>query len=49
VLVAKKLGILNFTAAAGLAPGEVVLHYLIASTDPQDAVARRGEELSKKR
>lgn len=44
-----KLGILNFTAAAGIAPGEVVIHYLVASVDPQDAVARRGEELSRKR
>lgn len=44
-----KLGILNLTAAAKVAPAECFLPYLVAAADPDDAVARRGEELSKKR
>ena len=44
-----KLGILNLSAAAELAPQECMLLYLVAAADPDDAVARRGEELSKKR
>ena len=44
-----KLGILNFSAAAELAPQECMLLYLVAAADPDDAVAKRGEELSKKR
>ena len=35
-----KLGILNFTAAAGLEPGAALLLYLIAAADPQDPVSR---------
>ena len=49
VLTRRKLGVLNFTAAAGVAPREVLLHYLVAAADPQDAVSRRGEELLAKR
>ncbi|KAK9810293.1 hypothetical protein WJX72_008148 [[Myrmecia] bisecta] len=49
VLVNRKLGILNFTAAAGLPPADVVLHYLVAATDSADAVSRRGDELLRKR
>lgn len=44
-----KSGILNFTAAAKIAPAEVILLYLVAAADPDDAIARRGEELLKKR
>ncbi|CAK0785632.1 hypothetical protein CVIRNUC_008843 [Coccomyxa viridis] len=44
-----KLGILNLSAAAELAPRECMLLYLVAAADPDDAIARRGEELSKKR
>jgi hypothetical protein len=44
-----KSGILNFTVAAKVAPAEVILLYLVAAADPDDAVARRGEELLKKR
>ena len=44
-----KYGILNFTAASRIAPGECILLYLVAAADPDDAVARRGEELLKKR
>ncbi|KAL3147888.1 hypothetical protein ABBQ32_002606 [Trebouxia sp. C0010 RCD-2024] len=49
VLQKRKLGILNFTAAAGMDPNEALLLYLIAAADPQDAVSRRGEELLRKR
>ncbi|DBB07277.1 TPA: hypothetical protein ACH3X3_008782 [Trebouxia sp. C0006] len=49
VLQKRKLGILNFTAAAGLEPGAALLLYLIAAADPQDPVSRRGEELLRKR
>jgi Proteasome stabiliser len=48
-LTSRKLGILNFVAAAGVAPTEVLLHYLVAACDPTEAVARRGEELMRKR
>ena len=44
----RKLGILNFIGAAGLPPGQVLLLYMAAASNPQDAVARRGEELQKK-
>ena len=44
-----KLGLLNLSAAAELAPRECMLLYVVAAADPDDAVARRGEELSKKR
>lgn len=40
VLQKRKLGILNFTAAAGLDPGAALLLYLIAAADPQDSVSR---------
>ena len=40
VLQKRKLGILNFTAAAGLEPGAALLLYLIAAADPQDPVSR---------
>ena len=36
----RKLGILNFTAAAGMDPNEALLLYLIAAADPQDPVSR---------
>jgi proteasome component ECM29 len=48
-LIKRKLGFLNFTAAAGLPPSDVVLHYLAAATDPFEAVSRRADELLKKR
>jgi hypothetical protein len=40
VLQKRKLGILNFTAAAGLEPGAALLLYLIAAAEPQDSVSR---------
>jgi proteasome component ECM29 len=49
LLTRRKLGVLNFSAAAGLAPREVFLHYVVAAADPQDAVSRRAEELLGKR
>ena len=36
----RKLGFLNFTQAAGMEPQLVVVHYLVAAVDPQDAVSR---------
>ena len=36
----RKLGILNFTAAAGMDPNEALLLYLVAAADPQDPVSR---------
>lgn len=48
-LINRKLGFLNFTAAAGLPPSDVVLHYLAAATDPFEPVSRRADELLKKR
>lgn len=48
----QRLGLLNFTAAAGIAPHEVVRHYLVAACDSADAagrVGRRGDELLRKR
>ena len=48
-LAQMKLGILNFTAVTQVAPAECILLYLVAAADPDDAVARRGEELLKKR
>ncbi|KAK9863656.1 hypothetical protein WJX84_005457 [Apatococcus fuscideae] len=47
-VLARKLGVLNFIGAAGLPPGECLLLYVAAASNPQDAVARRGEELQKK-
>ncbi len=47
-VLAKKMGLLNFIGAAGLPPAEVLLLYSAAAANPQDAVARRGEELQKK-
>ena len=44
-----KLGILNFTTAADLSPGDAVIHYLIAACDPNDAISRLGDELIRKR
>jgi len=49
VMARRKCGILNFTKAAQLDVGLVVLHYLAAASDPNDAVARLGEDLLKKR
>ncbi|GAB4815511.1 hypothetical protein N2152v2_002557 [Parachlorella kessleri] len=49
VLARRKLGLLNFSAAAGLDPSELLLVYLAASCDPQEQVSKRGEELLKKR
>jgi len=43
----QKLGVLNFTAAAGVKPSQVLALYLAASCDPSDAVSRRGDELLK--
>ena len=48
-LARRKCGILNFTKAAQLEVGSVLLHYLAAASDPSDAVSRLGEELLKKR
>jgi len=51
-LTAQRLALLNFTAAAGVAPGEVLLHYIVAAVDSADAagrVATRGESLLRKR
>jgi proteasome component ECM29 len=48
-LQARKLGVLNFTAMAGIAPAEVLAIYLAAASDPTDAVQKRGDELLKKR
>lgn len=51
-LTAQRLALLNFTAAAGVAPGEVLLHYIVAAADSADAagrVAARGESLLRKR
>lgn len=45
----RKLGILNFTAAADLQPEAVVALYVAAACDPADSVSRRGEELLKKK
>ena len=49
VLARRKCGILNFTKAAQLEVGQTLLHYLAAAADPNDAVARLGEDLLKKR
>ena len=48
-LQARKLGLLNFTAAAGLAPADALPLYLAGAADPGEAVARRAEELLRKR
>ena len=40
VMQKRKLGILNFTAAAGMDPNEALLLYLVAAADPQDPVSR---------
>lgn len=48
-LQARKLGLLNFTAAAGLAPADALPLYLAAAADPGEALARRAEELLRKR
>ena len=45
----QKLGFLNFSAAAGMDPAELLLAYLAAACDPNDQVSRRGDELLKKR
>ncbi|EFN52702.1 hypothetical protein CHLNCDRAFT_138705 [Chlorella variabilis] len=50
VLVRQKLGFLNFSAAAGMDPTEVLQVYLAAACDPNEqVVSRRGDELLKKR
>ena len=49
VLARRKCGILNFTKAAQLEVDRMLLHYLAAVSDPNDAVARLGDELLKKR
>jgi len=49
ILQARKLGVLNFTAMAGIAPAEVLSIYLAAASDPTDPVQKRGDELLKKR
>ena len=38
VLARRKLGLLNFSAAAGMDPSELLLVYLAASCDPQEQV-----------
>ena len=48
-LQARKLGLLYFTAAAGLAPADCLPLYLAAAADPTEPVARRAEELLRKR
>ncbi len=48
-LEARKLGLLNFTAAAGLAPADALPLYLVGAADPGEAVGRRAEELLRKR
>ncbi len=48
-LEARKLGVLNFTAAAGLAPADALPLYLAGAADPREAVSRRAEELLRKR
>jgi proteasome component ECM29 len=48
-LQARKLGVLNFTAMAGILPAEVLSTYLAAASDPTDPVQKRGDELLKKR
>lgn len=48
-LQARKLGILNFTALAAISPAEVLPLYLAAASDPSEGIARRGDELLKKR
>ena len=40
VLQKRKIGLLNFTAAAGIELDAVLLLYLIAAADPQDPVSR---------
>jgi proteasome component ECM29 len=49
ILQSRKLGVLNFTAMAGIAPAEVLALYLAAASDPSDPILRRGDELLKKR
>ncbi len=49
ILQARKLGVLNFTAMAGIAPAEVLAIYLAAASDSTDPVLKRGDELLKKR
>ena len=44
-----KLGFLTFTEAADMDASHVLQHYLVAAADPQDPVARRGDELLRKR
>lgn len=45
----RKLAVLNLTAGAELAPDDVMLHYLVGACDPHEIVARRAEELLRKR
>jgi hypothetical protein len=49
VLARRKCGILNFTKAAQIEVGEVLLHYLAAAADSNEAVSRLGDVLLKKR
>jgi proteasome component ECM29 len=48
-LRARKLGALELTVAAGAPPAECLSLYLAAAADPHEAVARRGEDLAKRR
>jgi len=48
-LQTQKLGVLNFTALAGVRPEECLQLYLAAACDPGEQVQRRGDELVKKR
>eukprot|EP00899_Mesostigma_viride_P010697 jgi/Mesvir1/19629/Mv09917-RA.4 len=49
VLPKRKLGILNVLAELNLAPALVYRHFMVASNDGDHRVARRGEELFKRR
>ncbi|PSC71704.1 proteasome-associated ECM29-like protein [Micractinium conductrix] len=49
MLLRSKLGFLNFSAAAGWDPTEVLQTYLAAACDPNEQISRRGDELLKKR
>lgn len=42
----RKLGILNFSAAAGMDTNAVLMLYLIAAADPQEPVSRYPSLLS---
>ncbi|GMH36012.1 hypothetical protein BSKO_03880 [Bryopsis sp. KO-2023] len=44
----RKLGILRFIAAAELDGNKTVMHYAVASCDPQEHVSKEGDELFKR-